>query len=523
MQTHSKSIAPAKQKQVKEVELELSRPQGKIFAARKQRILNMAGQGGGKSGSIGFMSGLFITLFPKVKGFIGANTYMQLSQSTLPQCTKMWAQYFGLKKYDINTKQGDYVIDKQPPSHFKKYQDFKSYNNIISFKNGHCIFVGSLDNYLAHDGKEFAYAHLDETKDTKEVAIKMVILARLRQPGIWHNTGDDNPLTNLVDIEKQERPLTAEELKNYVPFNPCYIHTSPAEGTVQWLAEMFELEQYENEILQHIVSDTDFFYKEHGNKAICIYSTFHNKKNLPDNYIEGRLNDLTEGQALKFVYGYPFSKTGGEFYTQFERIRHIQPAAFMAGRPLHITLDFNVLPYMTLLVAQLEETDTEFRIKFISEYCLKSPENSTTAVCEAFLRDYQDHITDLFYYGDASGRSRIAGKGDTTNYDDLQEVLKYFLSNASDRVSRANKPILKRRDFIERIMAGKVYLDGKKVVIVFDPSCTELIKDFQYLKLGPEGKLKELTKNEEGVRHQKLGHTSDACEYLICSVLEDLM
>lgn len=514
----NKSPQPVK---AREVELELSKPQGSILSARKARILNMAGQGGGKSGSIGFMSGLFINQFPKIKGFIGANTYMQLAQSTLPQCTRMWRDFFGLVKYDANTKKGDYVMDKQPPAHFKRYFEFKTYNNVISFKNGHCIFVGSLDNYLAHDGKEFAYAHLDETKDTKEVAIKMVILARLRQPGIWHNTADQNPLTNLVpDIPKG---LSKEQQEVYKAFNPCYIHTSPAEGTVQWLAEMFELEQFEHEILEHIVSDTDYFYKEHGNKAICIYSTYHNQKNLPASYIEDRKNDLSEGQQLKFIYGYPFSKTGGEFFPSFDRLKHLQPAPFLEGRPIHISLDFNVMPYMTLLTAQLQEQELTYELRIFGEYCLPSPLNSTTAICEAFLRDYQDKITDLFYYGDASGKNRIAGKGDTTNFNDLQEALKFFLSSASDRVGRANKPVLKRRDFMERIFQGKVHLAGKRVVIMIDPSCKELAKDLQYLKLGKDGKLKELASTPDGVKYQKLGHTSDALEYFITEVLGDLM
>lgn len=509
----------------------LSEPQYAVFSARRSRVLNMAGQGSGKSALIGILTGAFAIKFPHIKGFVAANTYMQLTQSTLSAITKLWASWYGLQRYDPASKKGDYVIDCQPPKGFTRLYEFKSYNNIISFRNGHVIFVGSLDNYLAHDGKEFAYAHLDETKDTKETALKSVILARLREAGIWYNTADPEPTTNLLYGKTKEEAIAnakAEGLEvlaeNLQPFNPCYIHTSPAEGTVEWLTTMFKLEEVEKEILVKIQSETDYYYNEEANRAVCIYSTYHNRRNLPENYISDRLADLTSAQALKFVFGYPFSKTGGEYFTQFDRLTHIQPCPLIKGAPFHITLDFNVLPYMTLLCAQIEETAIEFRIRFFKEYCLSSPKNSTEAVCEELILDYQDDILDLFYYGDASGKSRVAGFGDDmTNFNTLREKLEYFITDASNRVSKKNAGVLKRRSFIERILAGKVWLGTKRVVIVIDPACKELIKDMQYLMLGKDGKLKELATNAEGASYQKLGHTSDAAEYLVCELLSDLM
>lgn len=498
-----------------EREITLSKPQGAVLKARKERVLNMAGQGSGKSAMIGVLTGLYIQLFPRVKGFVAANTYMQLNQSTLIQCTKIWAEKFGITPYDPRTGQGWYVMDQKPPASFTVYHKFKSYSNIISFRNGHTIFVGSLDNYLAHEGKEFAYAHLDETKDTKEVAIKQVILARIREKGIWYNPQDPDPLTNL----SAEHGSPGD---GWVPFNPCFIHTSPSEGTVEWLTTMFKLAEWEKEILAHIVSETDFFYREQGNRAVCIYSTYHNQANLPENYIQNRKDDLTEIQQLKFIYGYPFSQTGGEYYTQFSRLKHIQPLEIQRGKPFHISFDFNVLPYMTLIVAQLYEDDQIFQIRILKEYCLKSPQNSTRAVCEALLRDHQSDIQDLFYYGDASGKNRIAGQGDKSNFNDVEEVLAYYITSASDRVARRNKPVLKRRDFMERLLAGKLMVGSRPVELVVDPECTEMIKDLQYLMLGKDGKLKEIVRTADGASYEKLGHTSDALEYMICEILEDL-
>jgi hypothetical protein len=114
-------------------------------------------------------------------------------------------------------------------SETKCKRNFDRFNNIISFCNGGLIFTGSLDNYMSHSGKEFGFALLDETKDTKEEALKEVIITRLRQPGIYIVNGQ----VSHTGIQSQQ-------------WNPLYCLTSPAR--VDWLNELFELEKYIDEI-----------------------------------------------------------------------------------------------------------------------------------------------------------------------------------------------------------------------------------------------------------------------------------
>lgn len=80
--------------------IRLSHPQNAVLKARTPLVLDMAGQGGGKTEMIGIMSAILIMGFPQVKGFIGANTYMQLSQTTLEKAMGVWAKYFGWDEYD---------------------------------------------------------------------------------------------------------------------------------------------------------------------------------------------------------------------------------------------------------------------------------------------------------------------------------------------------------------------------------------------------------------------------------------
>lgn len=506
-----------------------SSPQSKVLFSRKPLTLNMAGQRSGKSHMIGFKSGFFVKNFPRMRGMIAANTYKQLSQSTLVAVRKVWKQEFGIEEYDKNRNQnGVYVVNKKPPAHFTVFEEYDRYDGIISFRNGAIIYIASLDNYEAHDGKELGWAELDETKDTREEALTAVILGRMSQPGMYVTSEGDLIYSDDLDTDLE-------------PFNPVCINTSPAVGVVEWLIKMFNLEDYADEILEKITSFPDFFYKEDDNKAICIYSTFHNAHNLPKNYIDNRLKSLTKNDALKFVYGYPFSQSGGEFYDEFHRLKHVKPVAFVPGQAVHLTFDFNVMPYMTMLCSQVEYVTmfadddiqlyeehkegtrevTVTKVKFFKEYCLKSPFNSVTGVVEAFRADYEHRVNTIFYYGDASGHNRVPGaKGEYRVYDDVEKDLSGLIFPGSDRTMRRNPSVLKRRKFIQEILKGGIHF----ILIEIDPDgCPELIRDFQYLKLGSDGKLKEVVRvPETGQSYQKHGHCTDAFEYEVCEMFEDI-
>ena len=499
--------------------IKLHTPQLKVYQSRKAITLNMAGQRAGKSHLIGIKSGFFVLNAPIIKGMIAANTYMQLTQSTLVAVRKVWQQNFFLTEYDPKgNPNGQYVIDKKPPAHFKKIHDFNNYKGIVSFLNGAIIFLASLDNYMAHDGKEIGWAELDETKDTKEEALKAVILARLSQPGLYYH----NQTKDIVFLEDDQ------DNTGYTPFNPCCINTSPAVGVVKWLTDMFNLQDYEEDIFKRVTDKEDFFYKETGNKAICIYSTYWNEHHLPDNYIDIRLSNLSENEGLKYIYGYPFAKSGSTFYHKFSKFEHVAPVEYRPELPISLTYDFNSKPYMTLLAAQTEyKRDVhEFQIRFFKEYCLKSPYNSTRAVSEKFVDDYGDYDPFVLFYGDASGDYRQAGSGDHTQFDVVREILAPYTSTSSDKVPLKNKSVLNRRDFIDRILERKLKVPYGTVeftvTIIIDPSCTELIADLQWLKEGLDGKLKEYIKDTEtGEKYEQYGHTSDAFDYLVCELLDE--
>lgn len=511
--------------------IELSEPQSDVLAARTSLILDMAGQGAGKTENIAMRSGYFVTQFPKAKGFIAANTYLQLTQSTLNKAARGWQEYYGLTEYDPKTNPGgQYVIDRKPPAFFTCYERLKNYHNTISFRNGAMIYVGSLDNFKAHDGKEFAWADLDETKDTKREALSTVILARLRQYGLWSDQDGE------CHWDEECTPEQAEE-RGWKSWNPCSIHTSPAEGGVDWLIEMFNLAKKEEIIRKTLADPYKYFYDVDGELTTVIYQTYWNEHNLPPGHIEKQKARMSEAEQLKFIDGYPFSKTGGEFFPGFIRRYHVGKVPYLPGVAVHLSFDFNVVPYMTMLCAQVKYVtrywDAEKRIKtafpvqgaqpmevmqirLFKEFCMKSPLNTTEDTARQFIINYGFTTNiDVMVYGDASGRNRMVGLGSLTQYKIIEGVLGEYLPNHWNRVPLANMAVLKRRDLMNRILEGKI----PEVELYFDEGMENTIKDFEYVKLGVDGKVKEKAKDPNtGMMYEKNGHTSDATEYLVCEI-----
>lgn len=477
-----------------EVEQILSKPQMSILKSTAAINLFLAGTGSGKTFLGGVLSINFVSKFPDVRGAIFANTYDQLNTSTLFRIREYWAS-IGVTEWSKENPAGLYVSGKEPPAMWTKCKrNFDRFTNIISFANGGLIFTGSLDNYETHSGKEFAWCLLDETKDTKEEAVKEVIITRMRQPGMF-----------IVDGKPSAKGGQHEQ------WNPLYCLTSPAKS--DWLAEMFELDKYVDEITEKIYSDKTFFEKEYNNKKVVISSAYHNVHNVGENYINTILANNTEERGRALVFGNPFATTGGEFYSSFNRIEHVDNLKYDPDRPLHVSFDQNSVPYNSCSIWQFEQKDDLWWAYCIDEIALENPRNSTEEVCEELVLRYPNHKAGLFYYGDASGRARSTMNKDFRHHYEIVEFkLRRYLVAKSDRTVTRNPPLVKRRDFINRIFENKL-----PIRIRIDEGCKKMIADMLYVKQAIDGgKDKHIvTDKVTGDKYQKYGHLSDGLDYLI--------
>ncbi len=510
-------MIPMKAKQPEiEKPLEVSGPQDDILNSVEPFNLMMSGTAGGKTHTMGLLSADFVINNRHALGLVAANTHEQLNKATLKRIFDVWYTEF---KWVNGT---DYVTDVIPPRSWPQiHVRLKDYHNTISFNNGALLFVASLDNYKAIDGQEIGWAMLDETKDTKEEAVSRTIVWRLRQRAMWVTA---------------DGAVCDQELPGARGWNPLYIFTSPAKE--EWLNKMFGLDKHYNDISQRIHSKKDYYKLHESGRLAVISSTYHNEANLDPDFLASRVNQYKHNPGLMdtYIYGSPIAKGGGEFYSSFNRAVHVGNFPYVPGATFHITSDQNVVPYFTLLVAQVFErtlvkhaylADGDYWVvRFIKEFCMKNPRNNMEDACLTFEQHFLEELTGddfngLFFYGDASGKGRQTINSSTIrhHYQQLQSTLRPYLNGSSNRVAKKNPSVTKRRDFIKKLHAG-----GYNIIMEIDEGCENLIADLEFTKEKRDGtKDKKKVKDDEtGQEYEKYGHCGDAHDYLHVGLFEDL-
>lgn len=209
-------------------------------------------------------------------------------------------------------------------------------------------------------------------------------------------------------------------------------------------------------------------------------------------------------------------KTGGEFYPSFDNERHVGDYPYDPSHALHITLDFNLTPYVTLNVWQVRgKMATQ-----IDEFC---QHGKTSLACQAFMRKYGQHRAEVFVYGDPAGRS-----GDTrteqgsNDYTIVQKELKK-LPRVSMRVDSVAPSVSMRGLWIDDLFtqdgqgdpAEKTYAGG--IVLRFDRKCNVTTTDYQKVKKASDGTKhkQKVTNPNTKVTYEPYGHPSDANDYFL--------
>lgn len=247
------------------------------------------------------------------------------------------------------------------------------------------------------------------------------------------------------------------------------------------------------------------------------HSIYQDNKWLPDAVkaqIEGYKTTNTYLYGI-FAKGlWTQKQTGGNFYKLFDRTRNTDKVVYDPTKPLHISFDFNVNPYMTCTIWQLEgKTATQ-----IDEICLPTPQNRTENVCREFERRYSGHASGLFIYGDPAGKHEDTrtekGSNDFTII--TKALAKY---KPSLRVDAAAPSVTMRGNFINTVFSTN-FNDLKFVI---GENCHKSIADYMYLKEASDGtkaKIKEKDK-QTGISCEKYGHTSDSADYLLVRAFND--
>lgn len=120
----------------------------------------IAGRGTGKSYINGAELDENVRLMPRGITAIVQKTLGQALTKTLPSSFK-YLESIGYQRYDPKTHIGDYIICQKPPASFvTPLERIMSYEYVISFANGHCLYI--LSQEAGSRGPNVDYSDTDE-------------------------------------------------------------------------------------------------------------------------------------------------------------------------------------------------------------------------------------------------------------------------------------------------------------------------------------------------------------------------
>jgi PBSX family phage terminase large subunit len=211
-------------------------------------------------------------------------------------------------------------------------------------------------------------------------------------------------------------------------------------------------------------------------------------------------------------------RTGGEFWKQFDETRHVRPLK-VEKTTLHISLDENVMPYVTIGCWQYVKEKKEFRQ--VHEIPCKQPSNNAPKAAGELVKwlrqiDYQDVV---YIYGDPSSSKRSTiDPNNSSFYDKFMEVLRAAGFQVVNRVARSAPEVALSAAFINEIYENNLY--GYSIVIA--DHCRVSIDDYCTVKEDRDGTMLKL-KVKDPVTEQSYepnGHYSDQKRYLLIKMLE---
>lgn len=346
------------------------------------------------------------------------------------------------------------------------------------------------------NGNKFIARGCDDTTKLKSI----------KDPtGAWYEE-DIIDESDFITITTSIRTAKASYLQEIFTFNP------EVEGdyTENWFWKKYFSGRDDLNFSDNIMIDVNgeaqqaYTYTSH-------HSTYVDNKWLPKEFM-AFLQSMKETNPYYYTI-YCLGKWGnkvstGQFYKLFSYAKNTADSTYHSHLPLHISFDFNVNPYITCTVWQVQGKHA----LQIDELCLSSPYNTTSAVCREFIRRYPGHGAGLFIYGDPAGQHEDTrnGKGFNDYTIIRRELVQY---QPSLRVQKAAPPVVARGNFINTLFHSGY--DGVEILVGYN--CTHSLNDYIHLKEASDGtKAKEKVKNADtNVVCEKYGHTSDANDYFL--------
>ena len=271
------------------------------------------------------------------------------------------------------------------------------------------------------------------------------------------------------------------------------------------------------------------FYDKHVNNSlpasqIFIVANISDNIYIPDSYRES-LKELPRYEYEVFVLGnWDISlKTGGEFFKDFELDIHVEPVTFNTTTPVHVSLDENVHPYVTLTIWQIDMAHASglTQIMQVGEILAKPPNNTVKKLAKMLVRWLadRDHEDMVLIYGDRTSLKEDTKLEKGQNFFNIfqREVEAGYRTRL--RLPKVNPAVALSGDFCNAIFEAN--FDGLQIVI--GEHCKTSIQDYIETKEASDGGVLKVRIKDSitGITYEENGHITDTARYFIAFAFKD--
>lgn len=213
-------------------------------------------------------------------------------------------------------------------------------------------------------------------------------------------------------------------------------------------------------------------------------------------------------------------RTGSEFFASFNRGAHVSELAYNPGLPVHLSIDSNVMPYISVQYWQASIGDKTTLWQF-DETCATNPDNSARKSAKLVAKRLRRlNPSKVHVHGDASTRAA------NTIDDDKRSFLDLFIGGLQkegfdivDCVGTKNPSVPMSGEFINAIYDGAI----PSLSITIGENCKASIEDYMSVQKDANGAiLKTKVKNKiTGQTYEEHGHMSDCKRYVVTDILRE--
>lgn len=214
-------------------------------------------------------------------------------------------------------------------------------------------------------------------------------------------------------------------------------------------------------------------------------------------------------------------RTGSEFFGSFNRGNHVVETVYDPSLPVHLSVDSNVLPYISISFWQIAIDSSQKQIRQIDEICAESPNNTVRKAARLTAKRLQAMgVCKIILHGDASTRAANNIDDEKRSFHDLFiDTLQKEGIEVEDKVSNRNPSVPMSGEFINAIYDNN--LPG--ISIIIGENCHMSTEDYMSVQKDVNGGiLKTKVKNKITMQtYEEHGHISDTKRYVVVDMLHE--